>query len=359
MSSAGSTACPAGAEGAGQELLTRFGVWDLRRRTMEGLSAGQTTRVMLAKAFLARPRVALLDEPTASLDPDIADEVRDFVREQRDEEGVSIVFTSHNMDEVAQVCDRVIFLDRGRIAAVGRPRSWRPRPPRRGSGSASSTGLDELLRSAAAWGLAAHSRTRRSRSRSTSSTSPTSSRSSPRRRSVHRDRAPQADARGLLPQAGPAQPGGQRRSIRPRPARSRRQREARRLMKLHRIIAMIMRHLYLFPRTLERWAEAIYWPVLDLVLWGLTSHWVESSGSEVPQLALIVLTGVVFWQVVWRANYEISVNLLEEFWNQNLVNLFATPLSVWEWSVSLVVLGLIKNVLTLVVGVGASGCSTG
>ena len=75
--------------------------------SMAGLSAGQTTRVMLAKAFLARPTVALLDEPTASLDPDIADEVRDFVREQRDEEGVSIVFTSHNMDEVAQICDRV------------------------------------------------------------------------------------------------------------------------------------------------------------------------------------------------------------------------------------------------------------
>lgn len=53
------------------------------------------------------------------------------------------------------------------------------------------------------------------------------------------------------------------------------------------------------------------------------------------------------------ANYEISVNLLEEFWNQNMVNLFATPLSVWEWAVGLVVLGLIKNVLTLLIGAGA------
>jgi ABC-2 type transport system ATP-binding protein len=104
-----------------RDLLSRFGVWELRRRQVEGLSAGQTTRVMLAKAFLARPRVALLDEPTASLDPDIAVEVRAFVRSRRDEEGVSIVFTSHNMDEVAQLCDRVIFLDRGRIASSGRP----------------------------------------------------------------------------------------------------------------------------------------------------------------------------------------------------------------------------------------------
>jgi ABC-2 type transport system ATP-binding protein len=137
-----------------KELLTRFGVWDLRRRTMAGLSAGQTTRVMLAKAFLARPRVALLDEPTASLDPDIAHEVRDFVRAQRDEAGVSILYTSHNMDEVAGVCDRVLFLDRGRIAAVGTPEEL--------AASAASTrmrfivehGLDDLIHSAGAWGLA-------------------------------------------------------------------------------------------------------------------------------------------------------------------------------------------------------------
>jgi ABC-2 type transport system ATP-binding protein len=136
------------------ELLTRFGVWDLRRRTMAGLSAGQTTRVMLAKAFLARPRIALLDEPTASLDPDIAHEVRDFVRAQRDEAGVSILYTSHNMAEVAEVCDRVLFLNSGEIAAVGTPEEL--------AASAASTrmrftveqGLDDLIRSAEAWSLA-------------------------------------------------------------------------------------------------------------------------------------------------------------------------------------------------------------
>ena len=122
MSSAGSTACPRHERRARtEELLTGFGVWDLRRRLMLGLSAGETTRVMLAKAFLARPRVVLLDEPTASLDPDIAHEVRRFVRGRRDEEGVSMIYTSHNMDEVSDVCDRVIFLGAGQIVAVGRP----------------------------------------------------------------------------------------------------------------------------------------------------------------------------------------------------------------------------------------------
>jgi ABC-2 type transport system permease protein len=124
-------------------------------------------------------------------------------------------------------------------------------------------------------------------------------------------------------------------------------------MNPRRVGGMVMRHLYMFPRTLDRWSETIYWPVLDLVLWGLTTRWVESARGDVPGLALIVLTAVVFWQIVWRANYEISVNLLEEVWNQNLVNLFATPLNVWEWSASLVVLGVLKNVLTLAVGAGA------
>jgi ABC-2 type transport system ATP-binding protein len=104
-----------------QELLTWFGVWDLRRRTITGLSAGEATRVMLVKAFLARPAIALLDEPTASLDPDIAHEVRRFVRSRRDVDGVSMLYTSHNMDEVADVCNRVIFLNAGRIVAVGPP----------------------------------------------------------------------------------------------------------------------------------------------------------------------------------------------------------------------------------------------
>jgi ABC-2 type transport system ATP-binding protein len=136
-----------------EELLASFGVWDLRSRLIGGLSSGETTRVMLAKAFLARPSVVLLDEPTASLDPEIARDVRRFVRARRDSEGVSMVYTSHNMDEVAHVCDRVIFLGAGRIVAVGRPEEL--------AAEAASTrvrlkverGLDELLTHVSSVGL--------------------------------------------------------------------------------------------------------------------------------------------------------------------------------------------------------------
>lgn len=104
-----------------KELLGFFEVYELRNNRVNQLSAGQRTRVMLAKAFLPRPKIALLDEPTASLDPDIALEVRAFVNQQRKKEGVSILFSSHNMREVAELCDRVIFLKAGKIVAVNSP----------------------------------------------------------------------------------------------------------------------------------------------------------------------------------------------------------------------------------------------
>lgn len=105
-----------------EKFLRAFESWDLKDKTFGSLSAGQKTRVQLAKAFIVHPAVCLLDEPTASLDPDIAHEVRAFVRAQQREYGVSMLYTSHNMDEVSEVCDRVIFLKKGRIIACDEPR---------------------------------------------------------------------------------------------------------------------------------------------------------------------------------------------------------------------------------------------
>lgn len=104
-----------------ESFLTFFGVWDQRHKTVGMLSAGQITRIMLAKAFIPYPKIVLLDEPTASLDPDMAHQVRDFVKKQQKEFGMSIIYTSHNMDEVAAVCDRVIFLNHGKIVALDTP----------------------------------------------------------------------------------------------------------------------------------------------------------------------------------------------------------------------------------------------
>lgn len=104
-----------------KKFLTMFDMWHIRNKFTGELSAGQMTRVMLAKAFIPHPKIVLLDEPTASLDPDIAQEVRSFVLEQKKQEGLAVLFTSHNMDEVTQVCDRVLVLQQGTIIADNSP----------------------------------------------------------------------------------------------------------------------------------------------------------------------------------------------------------------------------------------------
>jgi ABC-2 type transport system ATP-binding protein len=94
---------------------------DLLDRASGKLSAGQKTRVALAKALINEPDVMLLDEPTASLDPDTADWIRSHLERYRDRRGAAILLASHNMGEVERLCDRVIMLKKGRIEDDGAP----------------------------------------------------------------------------------------------------------------------------------------------------------------------------------------------------------------------------------------------
>lgn len=103
-------------------LLDRFGILSKKKERTSSLSAGQITRLMLVKAFFIEPKVVLLDEPTASLDPEIAHDICSFLLEQRQKRKLSILFTSHKMDEVMEICDRTIFLKEGKIIANDVPR---------------------------------------------------------------------------------------------------------------------------------------------------------------------------------------------------------------------------------------------
>ncbi|MDQ6673563.1 MAG: ABC transporter ATP-binding protein, partial [Chloroflexota bacterium] len=104
-----------------RELGDFFGITELLGQRFLTLSAGQRTRVNLTKALLNDPEVVLMDEPTASLDPDIADRTLSLIESLRESRELSIVYTSHQMDEVTRICDEVIFLDRGRIVAQDTP----------------------------------------------------------------------------------------------------------------------------------------------------------------------------------------------------------------------------------------------
>jgi ABC-2 type transport system ATP-binding protein len=106
-----------------RELFDRFGLGALRDAKCGVLSSGEQTRLCLAKALLNRPRLLLLDEPTASLDPVTARDIRAAIGELAAKDDVGVLWTTHNMYEAAQVCDRVLFVSRGRVLLQGDPRT--------------------------------------------------------------------------------------------------------------------------------------------------------------------------------------------------------------------------------------------
>jgi len=104
-----------------EELAEHLDLTRFLDRPSGGLSAGQKTRVALAKALLNRPELLLLDEPTASLDPDTADWIRTYLERYRQESGATILLASHNMLEVERLCDAVLMMRQGRIVDHGTP----------------------------------------------------------------------------------------------------------------------------------------------------------------------------------------------------------------------------------------------
>lgn len=103
------------------ELLALLEIGYVKNRVTGRLSSGESTRVNLCKALLNDPELLMLDEPTASLDPDIADKVRRIVRRVQKETGMAVLYTSHNMRDVEEVCDRIVFIHHGRVIAQGTP----------------------------------------------------------------------------------------------------------------------------------------------------------------------------------------------------------------------------------------------
>lgn len=101
------------------QVLERLGIAHLRDRPVRQLSSGQQTMAHVAKSLLHSPPLLLLDEPTASLDPEAADRARRQLVAFARDEGMTMLITSHNMREVAELCDRILFIRGGRLVAEG------------------------------------------------------------------------------------------------------------------------------------------------------------------------------------------------------------------------------------------------
>ncbi len=101
------------------DIIKQLDMQDIKTKLTRKLSSGQMSRLTLAKAIMTQPKILLLDEPTASLDPDITNKIKAFLKEYRRSENLSILYTSHNMREMEEMTDRIIFLQRGKIVAEG------------------------------------------------------------------------------------------------------------------------------------------------------------------------------------------------------------------------------------------------
>jgi ABC-2 type transport system permease protein len=113
-------------------------------------------------------------------------------------------------------------------------------------------------------------------------------------------------------------------------------------MNIGRINALILRHLYLYQRSFARLLEIVYWPFVDLIVWGFITIYLAKEGKSLHGAVAFFLGALILWDVLFRAQQGIAVSFLEEMWARNLMNLFASPLTVGEYLAATMVLSIFK-----------------
>lgn len=112
-------------------------------------------------------------------------------------------------------------------------------------------------------------------------------------------------------------------------------------MEFYRVWAITLRHLRHILHDFSRLTVIFYWPFEEIILWGYSGVWIQNDQGGMSHLGLSLLIGAVLWQITVRANYDISLNLLEEISSYNVSNLFSTPLELSEWVLAAILLACI------------------
>ena len=120
-------------------------------------------------------------------------------------------------------------------------------------------------------------------------------------------------------------------------------------MKFHRINALVIRHLYLYQRSFPRIMDIVYWPVMELLVWGFLSVYIEKLSLGGFNAVTVLLGAVIFWDFLNQSQKSVSIAFLEEIWEKNLLNIFVTPLRVSEFFVSTLIIGAVRLLLVAVI----------
>ena len=116
---------------------------------------------------------------------------------------------------------------------------------------------------------------------------------------------------------------------------------------LNTVFAIVLRHLYNWRRDFDRVVDAFWWASTDVIFWGLTSTYVMNFSAGIDLMFLFV-GGIIFWNVIQNSQREINMPLLDEAWNRNLINLFTTPISLMEFVIGTIILGVFKLLMVLI-----------
>lgn len=116
-------------------------------------------------------------------------------------------------------------------------------------------------------------------------------------------------------------------------------------MKFHRINALLIRHLYLYKRSFPRIMDILYWPVLELVLWGFISVYLGRFSLSGFNALTVLLGAIIFWDLLSQSQRSVSVAFLEDVWEKNFLNIFVTPLKISEFLVSTVLLAFFRLIM--------------
>ncbi len=118
-------------------------------------------------------------------------------------------------------------------------------------------------------------------------------------------------------------------------------------MNWNRIKALVLRHLIIWPRNLEQITDVFYWPVLELLMWGFLTIYLIGSGISNSSVVTFLLGSVMFWMIVNQSQYQMSITFMHEVWDRNLLNIFSTPVTPWEFLVAALIISLTKYFITL------------
>lgn len=115
-------------------------------------------------------------------------------------------------------------------------------------------------------------------------------------------------------------------------------------MNPHRVLAMVRRHVYLYRSSWTRLVELVYWPAMELFVWGFLTIYLRGLGPGLPDFVVLFLGGLILWDVLFRSQIGVSLAFLEEIWSRNLSNLFASPLTPLEFVASQVIVAIARTV---------------